>query len=77
MKYHGKPSEYFMTHEEIAKALGISRAQVQVIERNALKKIRAYGKLQRIHWFKGEVTMAKESWEYWHDDYYDQLESGQ
>jgi len=47
MKYHGKPSDYFMSHEEIGKALGISRAQVQVIERNALKKIRSYGKLQR------------------------------
>ena len=47
MKYHGKPSDYFMSHEEIGRVLGISRAQVQAIERNALKKIRSYGKLQR------------------------------
>jgi DNA-binding XRE family transcriptional regulator len=46
-KYHGNAAEYHMTQEEVAKALGLHRITVQKIERDALKKLKAMGKLQR------------------------------
>ena len=46
-KFHGSAAEYHMTQEEVAKALGIHRATVQQIEKRALKKLKAMGKLQR------------------------------
>lgn len=46
-KYHGSTAEYHMTQEEVAKALGLHRITVQKIERDALKKLKAMGKLQR------------------------------
>ncbi len=45
--YFGTAAEYHMTQEECAKALGIHRATVQQIEKRALKKLKAMGKLQR------------------------------
>ncbi len=45
--YFGTAAEYHMTQEEVAKALGIHRATVQQIEKRALKKLKAMGKLQR------------------------------
>lgn len=46
-KYFGNAAEYHMTQEEVAKALGLHRMTVQKIEKNALKKLKAMGKLQR------------------------------
>jgi excisionase family DNA binding protein len=46
-KFHGSAAEYYMTQEEVAKALGLHRMTVQKIEKNALKKLKAMGKLQR------------------------------
>ena len=46
-KYFGNAAEYHMTQEEVAKALGLHRMTVQKIEKNALKKLKATGKLQR------------------------------
>lgn len=36
-----KESDYYMTQEEVAKALGISRKYVSEIERRAIKKLKA------------------------------------
>ena len=46
-KYHGSAAEYHMSQEEVAKALGLHRITVQKIGRDALKKLKAMGKLQR------------------------------
>ena len=46
-KYNGSPADYHMTQEEVAKALGLHRITVQKIERDALKKLKEMGKLQR------------------------------
>jgi excisionase family DNA binding protein len=46
-KYFGNAAEYHMTQEEVAKALGLHRMTVQKIEKGALKKLKAMGKLQR------------------------------
>jgi len=46
-KYHGGSAEYHMSQEEVAKALGLHRMTVQKIEKRALKKLKAMGKLQR------------------------------
>lgn len=46
-KYFGSTTEYHMTQEEVAKVLGIHRITVQKIEKAALKKLKAMGKLQR------------------------------
>ena len=46
-KYFGSTAEYHMTQEEVAKALGLHRITVQKIERDALKKLKEMGKLQR------------------------------
>ena len=46
-KYHGNAAEYHMTQEEVAKALGLHRITVQKIEKRALNKLKAMGRLQR------------------------------
>lgn len=46
-KYFGSTAEYHMSQEEVAKALGLHRITVQKIEKRALKKLKAMGKLQR------------------------------
>jgi len=46
-KFHGSAAEYHMTQEEVAKALGLHRMTVQKIEKRALNKLKAMGKLQR------------------------------
>ena len=53
MKYH-------MTHDEIAKALGLSRTRVSQIEREALRKLRLAGKLDKFY------HLLQES----HEEYY-------
>ena len=52
-KYHGSSAEYHMSQEEVAKALGLHRITVQKIEKRALKKLKAMGKLQRFVDAKG------------------------
>ena len=46
-KYHGNAAAYHMTQEEVAKALGLHRITVQKIEKRALNKLKAMGRLQR------------------------------
>lgn len=38
--------DYYMTHQEIAEELGISRQMVRVIEYRALQKLKRSGKLR-------------------------------
>lgn len=45
MKKRSHVSDYFMTQEEVAKVLNLSRAEVQQIEYRALKKLKQSGKL--------------------------------
>lgn len=39
--------DYFMSYDQIAATLGLTREEVRRIERSALKKIRVCGSLQR------------------------------
>lgn len=39
--------DYYMSYDQIAATLGLTREEVRRIERSALKKIRVYGNLQR------------------------------
>lgn len=46
MAKKGSYLTYYMTHQEIADELGISRQMVRVIEYRALKKLKRSGKLR-------------------------------
>ena len=47
MKKRRQYSDYFMSQEEVAKALNMTRSEVQQTEYTALKKLRRAGKLNR------------------------------
>lgn len=47
MKKRRQYSDYFMSQEEVAKALNMTRAEVQHTEYTALKKLKRAGKLNR------------------------------
>lgn len=47
MKKRSHVSDYFMTQEEVAKVLNLSRAEVQQIEYQALKKLKQSDRLKK------------------------------
>ncbi len=47
MKKRSHAGDYFMSQEEVAKALNMTRAEVQHTENTALKKLKRAGKLRR------------------------------
>lgn len=47
MKNRSHVKDYFMSQEEVAKALNMTRSEVQQTECTALKKLKRSGKLRR------------------------------
>ena len=47
MKNRSHVKDYFMSQEEVAKELNMTRAEVQHTENTALKKLKRAGKLRR------------------------------
>jgi len=47
LKNRSHVKDYFMSQEEVAKALNMTRAEVQHTENTALRKLKRAGKLRR------------------------------